>query len=46
MGCLVSSKEEMKGVWKTQFECLMNGGTVGEAIVMETGGKRVCAESI
>ncbi len=42
---LVSSKEEVKGVWKRHFERLMNGGTGGETIVtsmgMEAGGKRV-----
>ncbi len=44
-GMHVSSKEEVKGVWKRHFELLMNGGTGGEAIVMsmgmEAGGKRV-----
>ncbi len=44
-GMPVSSKEEVKGVWKKHFECLMNGGTGGEAIVtsmgMEAGMKRV-----
>ncbi len=44
-GMLVSSKEEVKGLWKMPFEHLMTGGTGGEAIVMsmgmEAGGKRV-----
>ncbi len=48
-GLLVSSKEEVKGVWKRHFEYLMNGGIGGEAIVMSTGmeagGKRVCEQS-
>ncbi len=47
---LVSSKEEVKGVWKKHFERLMNGGTGGEAIVtsmgMEAGGKRVCEQRV
>lgn len=50
MGCFVSSKEEMKGVWKRHFEHLMNGGTLGEAIVtsmgMEAGGKRVSEQRV
>lgn len=29
-GVLGSSKEEVKGVWKRHFECLMNGGTGGK----------------
>lgn len=41
---LVSSKEDMKGVRKRHFECLMYGVTIGEAIVMsmgmESGGKK------
>ncbi len=49
-GMLVSSKEEVKGVWKRHFEHLMNGGTGGEAIVtsmdMEAGGKRVCEQRV
>ncbi len=48
-GMLVSSKEEVKGVWKRHFEHLMNGGTGGEAIVMSmgtAGGKRVCEQRV
>ncbi len=49
-GMLVSSKEEVKGVWKKHFECLMNGGAGGEAIVtsmgMEAGGKRVYEQRV
>lgn len=41
---VVSSKEDMKGVRKRHFECLMYGVTIGEAIVMsmgmESGGKK------
>ncbi len=33
-GMLVSSKEEVKGILKRHFECLMNGG---EAIVTSMG---------
>ena len=47
----VRSREEVKGVWKNHFECLVNENTEREAIVssmgmvpMERGGKRVCAE--
>ena len=40
--------EELKGVWKSHFECLMNEKTVREAIVSsmdkKAGGKRVCTE--
>ena len=28
-GVLVSSREEVKGVWKRHFECLMNAKTEG-----------------
>ncbi len=44
-GMPLTSKEEVKGVWKRHFECLMNEGIGGETIVtsmvMEAGGKRV-----
>ncbi len=49
-GMLVSSVEEVKGIWKKHFEFLMNGGTQGEAIVtsmgLEAGTKRVCEQRV
>ena len=44
-GVLVSSREEVKEVWKRHFECLMNAKTEGEAVMssmgMEPGEERV-----
>ncbi len=49
-GVLVSRREEVQGVCKRHFECLMNGGAGGEAIVMsmgmEAGGKRVSEQRV
>ena len=36
-GICVSGKEEMKEVWKSHFECLMNKNTEREAIVSSMG---------
>ena len=47
-GVHVNGKEEVKEVWKSHLECLMNEKTEREAIVssmgVEADGKQVCVQ--
>ena len=36
-GVILSNKDEIKGVWKRHFECLMNGKMEGKAVMSYMG---------